>query len=346
MGKTVCFFAKVKNRSVLERFEFYTQDLRILEELGLQVEVAVSPSQVRRADLYFVWWWTWAFFPVLAARTVRRPVLVTGTFDYWAFDGRPALHRAMMKYALAHADANIFVSNLEYRLVPANLRVKEPGYVPHVIDTDVYLPGPKPREDFVFTVVHLEHGNARRKCIPELIQAARRVQESHPGTRFVIAGEKGSDFPGLENLVRSLGAESYIEFLGAISLEQKVALMQRCRVYASPSRYEGFGLATLEAMSCGAPVVGSPVGAMPEVVGDAGLLVNGEDPAAIAEGIARYLTNDAMRNEMSKRARIRAETVFPYSRRKNELGKVIESLLGRSQRPVEVPETHSGAKAV
>jgi glycosyltransferase involved in cell wall biosynthesis len=121
-----------------------------------------------------------------------------------------------------------------------------------------------------------------------------------------------------------------VEFPGVISREQKISLMQHCKIYVSPSWYEGFGLTILEAMSCGAPVISSPVGAVPEVVGDAGLLVDGTSPEAIADAVNRYAEDATLREEVGRRGRIRAETEFPYSRRKRDLAKVIADLLERA----------------
>jgi glycosyltransferase involved in cell wall biosynthesis len=331
MVKKVCFFARVKDLEVLERHEFYAQDIRILKELGFQVELAIRPWELRPADLYFVWWWTWAFFPVLVARAFRRPVLITGVFDYRLFGDRHTIHRAMMRYALSCSDANVFSSEFEWREVARHLPLKRPSYIPLVVDSLIYRQGRKPREDFVLTIARMDTGNSKRKCVPELIQAARLVHKAHPGARFVIAGEKGSDYPELEALTKSLKAESYIEFPGPISAERKIDLMQRCAAYASPSRFEGFGLAILEAMSCGAPVVSSSVGAVQEVVGDAGLFVDGSSPDAIANAIQRYLADESLRIDMGGKARKRAETVFAFSRRKKELGEIIDQLLGRRQ---------------
>ncbi len=328
MKPKICFFAKVQNRDVLEEFEFYSQDLRILRELGVDIQIAISPEQIRRADLYFVWWWTWAFFPLLLANWYRRPMVITGTFDPWAFDRRHALHRSMIKFALDHCQANIFVSQLECEEVPKKLRVRNPIYIPHAVDTELYRPGTGPRQDFIFTVSHLPKSDVQRKCLGEAIKAVHLLNQSNPSVRFVIAGRKADGYSDLVRLINHLGAANYIELPGAITRQEKIDLMQKCRVYLSPSRYEGFGLAILEAMSCGAPVVSSPVGAVPEVVGDAGLLVDGTSPQAIAEALNRYLDNPALQQDMGLRARQRAETVFPYERRKQELSKVITSLLG------------------
>jgi glycosyltransferase involved in cell wall biosynthesis len=160
-----------------------------------------------------------------------------------------------------------------------------------------------------------------------VIAAAPIIHQRHPEVLIIIAGEKGTYYPVLQSMAKELGAEGYVEFPGIISMERKVELMQRCKVYLQPSRHEGFGLAILEAMSCGAPVVTCPVGAVPEVVGDAGLFAPANSPAEIAGAVTKLLNDPVLRKDLSRRARLRAESVFSFERRKQELGKIIDEVL-------------------
>jgi len=328
-----CFFARVKDRPTLERVEFYKQDIDVLRDCGFDVTIATRWREISgNADLYFIWWWQWAFLPLLKARRSGRPCLVTGTFNFetptrGAYFSRPVYERALMAYALRHAAANVFVSELECRQVTQALRVNNPSYIPHGVDTDVYCPGTPVREDFLLSVAWLNQGNAQRKSVPETIKAFALLRDRYPRLRLLVVGERGSAYPELARLAQDQGLGSAVEFLGAIPRDEKISLMQRCRVYVSPSRYEGFGLAVLEAMSCGAPVVSSPVGAVPEVVADAGLLVDGTSPVAIADAVSRYLEDDALAAEMGTRGRHRAEQEFPYTRRRDEMKRVILQIM-------------------
>ena len=317
---------KTREDAVLERTEFYAQDLRILHELGFEVKVATSLRDLMIADLYFCWWWTWAFGPVALARALRRPVLVTGVFDLHEFDRRPVSHRALMRYALRAAGANVFLSRLEEAQVPRVFKVARPHYIPVGVDTSVYRPNGHPREDLILTVAWLQAGNAERKGVPDAIRAVDRVRRQRPGVRLVVAGEKASGYPQLRQLVDSLGAGDSVTFLGAIPRLEKIDLMQRCKVYIQPSQFEGFGVAVLEAMSCGSAVLTRPVGAIPEVVGDAGLLVGEAGVEALEEGLRQLLDDTDLRSELGRRARLRAETVFPYERRKRELAELIHQI--------------------
>lgn len=79
----VCFFAKAPHRSPLTTLEYYEQDLRILRELGFDVTTATRWSEIpRNMDLYFVWWWQWAFLVVLKNLLNRTPLIATGVVNF------------------------------------------------------------------------------------------------------------------------------------------------------------------------------------------------------------------------------------------------------------------------
>jgi glycosyltransferase involved in cell wall biosynthesis len=344
-----CFFAPVKNPALLRQVEFYAQDLRIVEELGFDVVLATRFSELRPADLYFVWWWQRAAVPVVLARALRRPAIVTGAFGHvyedgsWDFDRRPRLEQRLMAFGLRHADANLFIAEIELRRVTSRLKVAAPRYCPLSIDTEAYSPGAMPREKLVFSIAWLHAENAVRKCVPEIIRAAALVRREVPDVRFVIAGEKVSGYPALERLAADLGVSSSITFAGIVDRAEKVDLMRRCSAYLQPTRSEGFGLAILEAMSCGAPVVTSPVGAVPEVVGDTAKLVDGTDPAAIAEAVLKLLRDPGEGEGLGRRARERAVTLYPYTRRKAQVAEVVDLVMKKRPRPARRPAEESGS---
>ena len=327
-GKVACFFAKVDDPAILDRVEFYAQDIRILRDLGFEVRVATKVQELAPADVFFVWWWTWAAFPVAYARLRGKPVVVTGTMNWHVHRERNRLHQFMIERSLRHADANVFVSRLELANVTADVPVRGASYSPHTYEEHDYFPAAVPEEPFCLSVAWTGEHNAVRKCVPEIIDAAVRVHARYPEYRFLIAGVKGDGYEALQARIDDHGAGDYVEFLGVVTKEEKIRLMRACTVYLSPSRFEGFGLAILEAMACGACVVTSPVGAVPEVVGDAGVLVDGTDVAEVAAATAALIDDPARRRALGRRAAERAKTLFRYDRRLGDLANVIAPLLG------------------
>lgn len=328
-GMRVCFFAHVAAESELRRAEFYAQDWRILEELGHEVYWARTIRDVRRGtDLIFCWWWTYAWQAIAAARLRRCPVVTTGVFDLTKFPQRPWYQRALMAWGARHSDANIFVSELERAGISQLLGLRDAVYSPCVIDTAVYGEQPRPQRAqdetrLIANVAWKRATNMRRKMLPELVESITWVSKEDPRARLLLAGPPEDGEVELRALVRRLGLDDVVSFRGQISREEKVELMQTCDVYPQVSTYEGFGLAIAEAMACGAPVVVSRAGAVPEVVGDCGRYVADLTPRAIADALLELLADDAARRELGARGAERIRTLFSVERRKRDIAEVI-----------------------
>ncbi len=106
----------------------------------------------------------------------------------------------------------------------------------------------------------------------------------------------------LHRFIDEMGLRDAVTFTGAVSDEQLVAVMARSDVLVVTSQHEGFGVPVLEAMTLGLPVVANHVGALPEVVGDAGLLVDASDPYALADAVARVREDADLRRALSAAA--------------------------------------------
>ena len=165
-----------------------------------------------------------------------------------------------------------------------------------------------------------------RKNLPRLITAfARLKSRTALPQKLVIAGERlwmSGEF-GEDAEYRQVADQ--IHFTGRVTDLELSGLYHHCDLFAYPSLYEGFGLPVLEAMTCGAPVLTSNVSSLPEVAGDAGVLVDPLDVEAIANGMAQVLENPAFAADLRQRGRQRALT---YSWRKTAqiVGRVLESV--------------------
>jgi len=169
----------------------------------------------------------------------------------------------------------------------------------------------------------MERYNVWRKCALEIIDSVPAVVAKHPEARFVLAGERHDGFGEVEAVVRRLGVERYVSFPGVVSREEKIDLMRRCRLYLQPTRYEGFGAAILEAMSCGAPVITNPAGAVPEVVGDSAVLLADTRPQTIAQVVIDLWSDERRRAELSREGRLRSVSVYSLSRKRERVRRLL-----------------------
>ena len=103
-----------------------------------------------------------------------------------------------------------------------------------------------------------------------------------------------------------LGIAPRVRFTGGVADDDLPAVYSGATAFVLPSIYEGFGLPTLEAMACQTPVIASTGGSLPEIVGDAALLVDPFDVAALAAAMGRIWREPALRQEMVERGRARA----------------------------------------
>jgi len=139
-----------------------------------------------------------------------------------------------------------------------------------------------------------------RKNLLRLLAAFQHVIMAldNSSLQLVIAGSKGWLYEPILAEVARLGLSERVIFTGYVTTEAKAALLSGALAYLFPSLYEGFGLPILEAMACGTPVLTSNNSSLPEVAGDAAIMVNPHHTAEIAAGIIALVTNPLLRHEL------------------------------------------------
>lgn len=144
-----------------------------------------------------------------------------------------------------------------------------------------------------------------RKGIDTLIDAFAEMVGRHPH-HLLLAGKRGWYWEPILRRVAERRLEDRVRFLDYVAEGDLPALYASASVFAFPSRYEGFGLPVLEAMACGTPVVCSNAGALPEVAGDAALLVPPDKPRALAEALEAVLDDEGLRDSLREKGLQRA----------------------------------------
>ena len=317
-------FVAIDRAILAERFE--VEDLYQPDRVPNPVKVIRG---VIRADVVFGWFASWhTFLPITLAALLRKPsVLVIGGFDTANMPDtsyghqRGGLRRHASRWIFRRATR--LVTNSRYSLseIERNTRVPpERVTVVHHGVPDPFGEGPGTKERTALTVGAIDRTTLVQKGQLPFVQAAREL----PDVRFVFAGR------WLDDAVEELRAAAApnVEFTGWLSDEDLHAAYRSAAVYVQASRHEGFGLAVAEAMLAGCVPVVMNVTAMPEVVGDAGVLIESQEPAEVADGIGRAL---AMGPGAAARARERILTTFPMERRREGILQVVdEAVAGRA----------------
>jgi glycosyltransferase involved in cell wall biosynthesis len=164
-----------------------------------------------------------------------------------------------------------------------------------------------------------------RKNLKRLVDAFARLQPPTDSLQLVMAGKKGWLYADLFARVESLGLSQRIIFPGYIPDEDKAALISGATGVVYPSLYEGFGLPVLEAMACGTPVLTSNVSSLPEVAGNAALLVDPLDTEAIAMGMSRLIADVDLRRSLVERGYGQVFK-FSWARAAQQVLEVLESV--------------------
>ena len=173
------------------------------------------------------------------------------------------------------------------------------------------------------------------KNLPRLIEAfavVRNELENHPmyhDLRLIIIGDEISRHPEVRRAVVQTRNQQYVRFFGFVPFNTLRIIYSSAAVFAFPSLYEGFGLPPLEAMATGTPVVTSSVSSLPEVVGDAAVIVNPENVFDIARGLRELLLDDETRQRVIHAGYLQARR-FDWKRTAEQVLEVYQDVARRN----------------
>lgn len=228
--------------------------------------------------------------------------------------------RLLIPFSAKHASIVLTISNHSKRDIASRLQVApEKIIVTHLAASEEFRLIPESDtasalqkyslSSYLLCVSTLEP----RKNMVRLLQAYGRVHRDRTVPLLVHVGPKGWHYAAIFQEVERLGLEDSVRFLGRVPLSDLVALYNAASALIYPSLYEGFGLPPLEAMACGCPVVASNAASLPEVVGDAGILIDPCDVDALANAMCTVLGDKGVGGELRERGLKRAK-LFSWER--------------------------------
>lgn len=282
----------------------------------------------RRADGVFAYFVLAKYTPLLALITKalrRKLIVITGGIDAtwvpdirWGDMGDP-LKRRTFALVMRLSDAVLPFSNTSGQEVlrygrPRRIRTAYLG-----IDTAIFHSGNQPRARRAVTACYAISRDALlQKGVEPFVRAAAHL----PDAEFVVTGEFVDD---TADYLRSIATPNVHFTMRRYSLEEYANALRSSQVYVQASAHEGFGVSLAEGMACGCvPVVANRY-AMPETVGEAGIVVPFNDPPALARGIAEALS----RPELGEAARQRVLNHFTLAHRRQLLKEELEAVFGK-----------------
>ena len=202
----------------------------------------------------------------------------------------------------------------------------------HGIDHLQFRPMPevKRRDDLI---VACASADVPLKGLIYLIRAYAMLLKTHPDLKLKVIGRLREGNTSDE--LRALGIMDKVEFVGGLTDDDITRIYNEATIAVSPSVYEGFGFPCGEAMSCGTPVIATNGGSLPEVVGDAGIVVPHSNPPALAEAIAAMLNDPEMRARYGQAGRDRILAKFKWERAARECVDVYRQTIANADNRLE-----------
>ncbi len=302
-------------------------------------------KKLRECDVFFAWWAA-SFDIVLLSKIFRKPCIIvagggeveTGKMpqEYHSYSNSSFFKKLITKLTLKFADKVISVSN--YTKENADKIAKNPTneVVYNTINTEKFKHVKVEKKPYILTVWWMSKLRMNTKGILPLLEAFSKIITNHPEYRLVYLGNE-SESLGAREIIKKraeeLGISNNVILMDFFKTnEEYVKFLNQCKIYVQYSWNETFGVAMCEAMACGVPVVASNRTALPEVVGNAGLIVDrGEmekgNPDDLAEKIEMLINDENLINKLSKKGIERVRNNFSKEIRKQKLKRIVEELV-------------------
>jgi phosphatidylinositol alpha-1,6-mannosyltransferase len=304
---------------------------------------------ILKSDFDLIHAHSYGYFQVNVSGLNKRlrdtPFVLTPHFhppwSMWGGDKRKKLRkvydRIFAPSVLHSVDRIIGVSHHEMELLQEiiSFDTSKIRYIPNGIDFSRFVPIPKPDR---FLNKYKPKGNiilyvgrlASNKGLEVLISSAPKVLKEHPNTTFVFVGEDEGMKEKLVQQAKKLDVFDNLIFTGHVKDERLfLSAYAACDIFVLPSEYEAFGIVLLEAQACKKPVIGTRVGGVPEAIGDegAGVVVEYNDPDALAEEINKLLADSKLRKKMGEIGRTRVKNNFTWQNVVDQIEEVYKELL-------------------
>jgi len=212
----------------------------------------------------------------------------------------------------------------EFNLDENKFRVVHNG-----VNNEFFYPkqnGPRPENSLIVT----NSADTPLKGLNFLLEAVAKIRRSHPIKLTVIGQPKKNGI--IENLVAKLGVGDIVRFTGRIANEEFADYYAKSTIAVVPSLYEGFGIPAAEAMACGVPLISTSGGALPEVVGDAGIVVPPADADALAKAILHLMDSPEERKKYTQAGLARVNSVFSWKKAAQEVVAVYREAINGNRR--------------
>jgi glycosyltransferase involved in cell wall biosynthesis len=258
-------------------------------------------------------------FPTIA--TIHHPITVDRQEEFKSATSRKKINKIKKWYSFIRMQKEVArqLSHIvtvsecskvdiakEFSINLSRFRVVHNG-----INKEFFYPvhnGPRPENSIIVT----NSADTPLKGLRYLLEAVAQIRKKQP-VKLTVIGEPKKNGT-IKKLVSELNIEDIVHFTGRIRNEEFAGYYSKATIAVVPSLYEGFGLPAAEAMACGVPLISTSGGALPEVVGDAGIIVPPADAGALAREITFLFNHPDQRKKMAQAGIERVDAIFNWSK--------------------------------
>jgi glycosyltransferase involved in cell wall biosynthesis len=283
--RRILFYASVKDVNLFSTQQFYVIDINLLKESGFDVR---TTNRIRDFlffwdyDLSFIYFYRYGLFAAIVAKFLFKKVYFTGGIDdldeNFASAKNYRIQKILFKLCYFFSDHCFIVSSSDANNISALYKGALPLKVSvskHVIEIEKFKTEKSQiKEDIFTTIAWMETiSNVKRKGIDLALVLFKHLIEipGFEGRKFYIIGKEGSGSEFLRNICRDLDLSDNVIFTGNLSEPVKIDLLKRSKYYFQLSKYEGFGLAALEALASHNIVIHSGCGGLKDSIGTFGI---------------------------------------------------------------------------
>lgn len=292
--KTIYFYSSVKTKKLFSIQSYYRNDIFALRSLGYKVQLSNSFLDFFffwKYDIAFLYFYRYSCIPAFLSKLFFKKVYFTGGIDYldkyFSTPKQRFVQGVFFRLCNLFSNGSILVSSADVENVKQLYRGKLPKNCSlsfHAVDIDrIQFKGTlDQKKNNYCTIAWMSNlDNVFRKGIDKAIDVFANIVFIQPDAKFFLAGSEGEGSRYVLEKIRALSLQNSVIYLGPISEEEKIVLLQRCKYYFQLSKYEGFGIAAVEALAAGCLVLHSGRGGLKDAVGKYGYKINIEKDICI-----------------------------------------------------------------
>lgn len=287
--KTILFYSSVSEKSLFRTQKFYVIDINILEQMGYNIFLSnriYDALKFWKYDFVFGYFFRWTLFVSIIARLFGKKVYLTGGIDALDrdFAGVNAYNtqKYLFRWCYQFLTKCIIVSPTDLKHVKEILNGNDTkiAYSEHTIETSTFSDVNMDGKENLFITIGWQGHVSDRKGIDKAIILFGLLKERREFSDFkmYILGRKGAYTPVLQKLIDDHNLNDSVFIVGEVSEEKKIDYLKRSKYYFQLSKYEGFGIAALEALVAGNVVLHSGKGGLSNPIYDMHVKVNIDEP--------------------------------------------------------------------